>query len=212
MREEYANDLEAELRAATLETEVYQHIGDESLSKQAYETAQKLCLKLGDKVPNDLRRDFARTCYLKGDTEMANRQLEQLLRNNIDDEHFIDDIRTMLNDAGFANQSEALIQPIKQALVEINNKGVELYKHGRLAEATHVFEEAISTMPENKTIIINMAKILLYDLRTSGFDNIKFLKAQSFIKKAATLGVNPDKIGHLQMQLEKLSPADNTKS
>ena len=47
MREEYANDLEAELRAATLETEVYQHIGDESLSKQAYETAQKLCLKLG---------------------------------------------------------------------------------------------------------------------------------------------------------------------
>ncbi|MGR9115487.1 MAG: response regulator [Gammaproteobacteria bacterium] len=211
MREEYVNDPEAELRAATLETEVYHRIGDENSSKQAYEAAQKLSKKLGDKMPNDLRLDFARTCYIKGDIDTAKLQVEQLLRNNIDDDRFIDDVRAMLNSTGFADQTEALIRPIKQAMIETNNKGVDLYKQGKLTEAARVFQEAINTMPENKTIIINMAKILLHDLKYSGFDQTKFLKAQAFIKKAANLGVNPDKIGHLKIQLEKLSASNNAK-
>lgn len=212
MREEYINDPEAELRAATLETEVYHHLGDESSSKRAYEKARKLSEKLGDKIPSDLRLDFAQTCFLNGDHETANRQVEQLIRNNIDDENFIDDVRHMLKATGLADRAEALIQPIRQAMIETNNKGVDLYKRGKLTEAALVFQKAIDAMPENKTIIINMAKILLCDLKASGFDRTKFLKAQSFINKAAVLGVTPDKIGHLQLQLEKLSPSVHAKS
>ncbi|MGR9045104.1 MAG: tetratricopeptide repeat protein [Gammaproteobacteria bacterium] len=212
MRSEYINDPEAELRAATLESEVYQKIGNESLSKQAYETAKKLSQQLGDKAPNDVKLDFARACYLKGDNETADHLVKQLLSNNIDEEHFVDDVRHMMRNANQDEHMEALIQSIKQTMIEINNKGVELYKQGHFAEALHVFEEAVATMPENKTIIINTVKILLYDLKTTGFDINKFQQAQAFLKKAAALYVNPDKIGYLQMQLEKLSHAANAKS
>lgn len=212
MRLEYINDPEAELRAATLESEVYQKIGNEALSKQAYETAKALNQELADRVPNDVKLDFARACYLKGDIETADHLVKQLLSNNIDEEHFVDDVRHMMRNANQGEHMEALIQPIKQTMIEINNKGVELYKQGHFAEALHVFEEAVATMPENKTIIINTVKILLYDLKTSGFDINKFQQAQAFLKKAAALYVNPDKIGYLQMQLEKLSHAANVKS
>ena len=207
MRERFNNDAESELRAATLETELYRTIGDAARSRQAYETAKALCQKLDDHIPTDLRLDFARTCYLNGDPEIANHQIEYALKNNIDDERFIDEVRDMLNSTGYAEQSDVLIQPIKQAMVEINNKGVELYKQGRLAEAEQVFQEAANAMPENRTIILNMVKILLYDLRQSGFDRLKFARAQAFLNKGAALGVKPDKIGYLKMQLEQLSPS-----
>ncbi|GAB4267120.1 MAG: response regulator [Methylomicrobium sp.] len=163
MREEYINDPEAELRAVTLETEVYQQIGDEALSQHAYETAQQLCQKLGDKVPNDLRLDMIKTHYLKGNDASANAMLEQLIKNNIDDEHFIGDVQNMLGSIGSGHRADSLIGPIKQALIEINNKGVDLFKQGRLIEAMRVFEEAAELMPENKTILTNMINSTLSD-------------------------------------------------
>lgn len=212
MREQYINDLEAELRAVTVETEVYQQIGDESLSQQAYEAARQLCQKLGDKIPNDLRLDVVKTHYLKGDEESANAMLEQLVKNNIDDEHFIGDVKNMLVSIGGEHRADSLIAPIRQALIEINNKGVELFKRGRLLEAMRVFEEAAEIMPENKTIMVNMIKILIYDLKKSGFNQHKFERAQALVKKAAKYGVNSDKIGNMLMQLEKLSAANEAKA
>lgn len=211
MRKQYVNDPEAELRAAALETEVYQQIGDEEMSEQAYRTAQELCEKLGDKIPNDLRMDVVKAHYLKGNDESANAILDQLIKNNIDDEHFIGNVKAMLGSIGSEHHADALIAPIKQALIEINNKGVDLFKRGKLLEAMRVFEEAAEIMPENKTIMINMIKILIYDLKKSGFNQHKFAKAQDLIKKAAKYGVNPDKIGNMLMQLEKMSAVNESK-
>lgn len=204
MRTLYVNNPEAELRAATLETLLYEQLDIEPKSKQAYETAQRLNQKLGDQVPDDLRLDLAHTCYKKGDQELANQLVDQLIMNNIDDDHFIYDIRNMLKQAGQADRSEALIKSIKQNLVEINNKGVELFRKGNLSEALKVLTEAAKKMPNNRTIITNMAKILLHELKTTGVTKEKFLLTQSIIKKAAVLGVAQDKIGNMQIQLEKL--------
>ena len=112
-------------------------------------------------------------------------------------------ISAMMNSTG--HPPDSLIKPIKQALIEINNRGVDLFKRGRVIESMQVFEDAAASMPENKTIIINMTKILLYDLKTSGLNKGKINQIQQFLKKATALGVNPDKIGSMKIQLEKLT-------
>lgn len=212
LRKQYVNDPEAELRAATLEADLYQKIGEDDLSEQAYRTAQDLCENLGDKIPNDLRIDVVKAHYLKGNNESANTMLDQLIKNNIDDEHFIGDVKSMLGSIGNAEHADLMIAPIKQALIEINNKGVDLFKRGKLSDAMRVFEEAAEIMPENKTILINMIKILIYDLKKSGFNQHKFERAQDLIKKAAKYGVNPDKVGNMSIQLEKMSAMNESKS
>lgn len=212
MRSQFINEPEAELRAAALETEVYHHLGNEELSEQAYRTTQELTKKLGDKMPNELRLDIIKTHYLKGNDESAKTMLDQLIKNNIDDEQFIGNVKKFLGSIGNEHHADALIAPIKQALIEINNKGVDLFKRGKLTDAMRVFEEAAELMPENKTIMINMIKILLYDLKKTGFNASKYKKTQALIKKASTFGVNPDKIGNMMMQLENLSATNEPKT
>ncbi|MGR9053125.1 MAG: response regulator [Gammaproteobacteria bacterium] len=204
MRQTFINNSEAELRAALLESEIYRQTEEQGLSDIAFATAKQLC-RDDSTIPKVLRLDFARICYLMGDVELGDSQVELLLRNNIDDERFITEIRNMLMQVDQAGQSESLIRHIKQELVGINNKGIDLYKRGQLSDAANVFEEAIKTMPENKTLLINLAKTLLHDMKKSGFETQKYHRVRALIAKAKILGVNRDKIGHLQLQLENLS-------
>jgi DNA-binding NarL/FixJ family response regulator/Tfp pilus assembly protein PilF len=210
MRSLYFGNPEAELRAALLETEVFHQLADEESSVQAYQLAQKLSLELGNKAPTDLRLEMIKTSYLKGDDKAANKQLEQLIKNHADDDHFMGDVRKVLNETGNAQQGEKLIARIKKELVDINNKGVDLFKQGNITEATQVFQRAATTMPENKTIMINMVKILLHDLKTNEVKKEKIQRIQTFIDKASQFGVKKEKIEHLQAQLNNLSHKINS--
>ncbi len=102
------------------------------------------------------------------------------------------------------NYAENLLRQAKQELVEINNKGVSLFKEGKIDEALAVFEEAIKKMPDNRTIILNMAKIIVHDIKTSKPDPEKLMNAQSHINKAIQLGISHDKIGTIQMELDNI--------
>ena len=110
----------------------------------------------------------------------------------------------MQSGIGLENHSEALIQSTKRELVAINNKGVTLYKQGRYGEAMALFEKAMSVMPDNKTIIINMLKITLHDLKNADHDQQKLLRAQELFKKARQVGIDKQKLGILQMEFSNL--------
>jgi len=102
------------------------------------------------------------------------------------------------------NHSETLIQNTKRTLVATNNKGVALYKQGKFKEAMDLFEKAMSVMPDNKTIILNMLKIVIYDLKNSDINEEKLLRAQELFRKARQVGVERQKLGVLQMEFSKL--------
>lgn len=204
MRQEYANQPEAELRAATVEADLFRTQGDEEAAQQALDKALELCGRLGSKAPRELQLEVARACFLNQQHDKAEAILHGLIQNHIDDEQFLNNLRAMQSGIGMHNYSEIQIQKTRQALIATNNKGVALYKQGKFKEALDLFEQAIATMPENKTIILNMLKIIIHDLKANPADADKERRARTLFKKAKQLGVEQHKLGVLQMEFGKL--------
>lgn len=205
MRVEFDNSPEAELRAATLEADLHQQMGNEELSKQAFETVVQLSQRLDGKLPKDLQLDVARSCFVHGQSQHAEAMVMKLIKSHVDDDKFMDDLRRMQNSIGMHNHSEVMIQTVKRQLVSINNKGVSLYKQGNFQEAMVLFDEAIHTMPNNKTIILNMLKIMVHDLKVSDVTMEKLSKVQSLMKKAKQVGIENYKLGGMQLELSRLA-------
>lgn len=204
MRHEYLNDPEAELRATTLEAELHQNSGDVEKAGLCLQKALALHRQLAGDTPKDLQLDIARGCFLQNKAGQAEAILDGLIKTHIDDEQFMDDVRHMQSSVGMENHSEDLIEKTKRALVATNNKGVALYKQGKFKEAMALFEKAGASMPDNKTIIINMLKIILHDLKVSGIDEEKLLRAQALFKKARQIHIDGQKLGVLQMEFSNL--------
>lgn len=204
MRQEFQNDPEAELRAVTLETELHKNAGNDEQAGVCLQKALALSQQLGNKIPKDLQLDIAKTCFLHNQHGDADAIVNRLIQTHIDDEQFLNDLRRMQSGIGMHNHAEELIQRTKRALVATNNQGVTLYKQGKFSEAMALFEKAIASMPENQTIIINTLKIILHDLKASGIDEEKLVRAQSLLKRARHIGVDRHKLGILQMEFSNL--------
>lgn len=205
MQQQFENSPEAQLRAATLETLLYQDLGNDELSEESFQRVSKLTAQIQDTIPKDLLLDMAKAHYLKNDLEAAKKIISSLIHNHIDDNDFLNEIRNMHNGLDPNNHSEVLIQKAKQELVKINNQGVSLYKQGQYKEAFSIFEQAIKKMPNNKSIIFNMAKMTLHDLKSSGVTEKKLLLAHHYLAKAKKVEIATDKLGDLQFEFENIT-------
>ena len=204
LNQQFHNDPEAKLRAALLETQIHQAKGNKALAQQAYDKAFKLNEQFNKQLSRELRLEMAKTFYLNGNGEICDEILTDLIKTNIDDKLFIKDIVTMCNAIIGEEHAEALIQHIKKELVDINNKGVSLFQEGNIKEALAVFEKAIAKMPDNHTIILNMIKIIIHDIKTSKPSPEKIMSAQSYINKAIQVGILHNQISGLQVELDTI--------
>ena len=210
MRQHFEHNPEAELRAASLETELYLVMGNNELSQQAFQKVHKLNKHLKNRIPKDLQLDVAKACYLNNNDEKADIIISSLVHDYIDDNSFMDDIRQMQGNIGKHNHSELLIQQTKQELIKINNQGVELFQNGHTKEAFEIFSEAVEKMPNNKSIIFNMAKITTHNLKTSGITEENLLLAHHYIQRAKQVGISTDKLGSLQVEFENVTHAPSS--
>ena len=203
MNKSFFNDPDSRLRAAILEIDI-QKAKNYGVAKEPYEKAFKLHEQYGKQISRELLLEMAKIRHQSGFGEIAEEILADLIKTNIDDKHFIADIDKMCRTFISDNYATDLIGRIKQELIEINNEGVNLFKRGEIKEALAVFEKAIEKMPNNQTILLNMLKIIIHDLKTSKPDPRKSMHAQSYINKAIQIGVAHDQIGSLQKELDNI--------
>jgi CheY-like chemotaxis protein len=209
LTQQFHNDPEAKLRAALLETEIHQAKGNKALAQQAYGKTFKLNEQFNKHLSRELRLEIAKTLYLNEDSEASDKILNDLVKTNIDDKLFIKEIVTMCDAIIGDNYAETLIQHIKKELVDINNEGVSLFQEGNIKGALSVFEKAVAKMPDNHTIILNMIKIIIHDIKTSKPDPEKIISAQSYINKAIQIGIPHNQIGGLQTELDTIQSKIN---
>ncbi len=206
MREEFNNDTESELRAALIENSIFQGQGEAELVEQSYQRA-KILFKHLQAVPKELQLEMAVICHKNNESELADQIVGNLIKNHIDDDAFMSEIKASQDDLGKAGESDMLINKTRKELVEINNKGVRLFKQGRLPEAVQLMERAREKMPANKTIILNFIKILLQDAKVSGVNKDKLLLIQQLMNQAVKLGIAPHKIGSIKMEYSRIIQA-----
>lgn len=204
LNQQFHNDPEARLRAALLETEIYQAKGNKALAQQAYGKTFNLSEQFNKQLSRELRLEMAKIFYLNGNIETCDGILNDLVKTNIDDKPFIKAIVAMCDAIIGENHAGLLIQQIKKELVDINNKGVSLFQKGDIKGALAIFDQAIVKMPENHTIILNMIKIIIHDIKKSKSDPEKIMSAQSYINKAIEIGIPHNQISGLQTELDTI--------
>jgi tetratricopeptide (TPR) repeat protein len=204
MRQTFPNNTETELTAATLETRIYQKLDNKSLTVQAYNRLHQYSNHLNHQLPKELQMDIVAVFYSNDDTEKADQLLQALVRKNIDDESFLNKLMELHKTHASGYYAEHIIQQTRQELIEINNNGVRLYKQEKFSEALEIFAKAIKKMPDNKTIIVNMAKVILYDMKKTGCTQAKLAQAKAYINKALQIGVSYNKISNMQTEYAKL--------
>jgi tetratricopeptide (TPR) repeat protein len=148
--------------------------------------------------------EMAKTLYLNGNEEACDEILNDLLKTNIDDKFFIQDIVTMCDANIGEDYANSLIQEVKKELVEINNEGVSLFQKGDIKGALAIFDQAIAKMPDNHTINLNMIKIMIHDLKTSRAAPEKIIRTQSYINKAIGIGIPHSQLSGLQKVLDSI--------
>lgn len=204
MNKSFLNDPDSRVRAAILEIEIQKAKNNGVVAQKPYEKAFKLNEQFGKQISRELRLEMAKIGHLSGAAEVTDEILADLIKTNIDDKPFIDDIEKMCNTFIGENYAASLIKRIKQELVDINNTGVNLFKEGRIEDALTVFGNAIEKMPSNRTVTLNMLRILIHDLKTSRPDPEKTMYTQSCINKAIQIGIPHDQIGSIQLELDKI--------
>ncbi|MEE7626411.1 response regulator [Methylobacter sp. Wu8] len=209
LNQQFHNDPEAKLRASLLEAEIHQTKGNSALAEQAYGKTVKLNEQFNKQISRELRLEMAKAFYLNGDNETCDEILNDLVRTNIDDKSFIKDIVTLCDTIIGESYAESLIQHIKKELVDINNKGVSLFQEGNIKGALTVFEQAIAKMPSNQTVLLNLIKIIIHDLKTSKTNPEKIISAQAYINKAVQIGIPHNQIGGLQAELDTIQNKSN---
>ena len=201
LNQQFHDDPEARLRAALLETNIYQAKGNKALAQQAYGKTFSLNEQFNKQLSRELRLEMAKTFYLNGNSETCDEILSDLVKTNVDDKLFIKEITAVCDAVISQDHADTLIQQIKKELVDINNKGVSLFKEGNIKGALDIFELATAKMPDNHTIILNLVKIMIHDLKKSTPDANKILKTQSYINKAIEIGIPHNQISDLQTEL-----------
>ncbi len=203
MRSEYTSNPDALLWSNLLAAECFQNLGNHKRADETLAQLGDLAEKHHHALPKELQLDLAKSCFLNQQTEHGVEILDSLIKNHIDDETLMDDIKAMQCDIDRDEHAESLIHAIRQQLIDINNQGVKLFRQGQINEAITLFQQAVEKMPYNKTIILNMAKIALYDLKNSDFDNTKLSLTQEFIRKAKKIGVDAQKLNAIQLELNQ---------
>lgn len=204
MRKEFQNDPEAEIRATIQEIAVHKVQNNTELMEAAYANLQQVS-ELCPKLPNDLALDLAKAHYENGHPEAAHALLDPLIKNNVDDELFINNLRAMNKLVGNENQSDHQIQSAKKVLIDINNNGVSLFKQGKIPEALALLDDAAAKMPDNRTIQLNIATILIQDMKRNGITKEKLIKTNQCIEKAKLLGAAYERLSTIQMEFTKLT-------
>jgi len=204
MRSEFPNDPNAELRASIAESEIHEGMGETEKAKEAFDTALSLSKQYEQNLDKDIKLEMVKTCYLHDQEDTASKLLDQLIKSHIDDDDFIQNVNEMHNAIGRESHAEELISATRKELIHINNVGVRLYKQEKFEEAIAVFSEAFKKMPDNKTIILNITKIILHNIKVSGCTKENMAEAKFYINKAKKLGIPQFKLNSIQIEYAKL--------
>ncbi len=203
MRSEFANDPEAQIHALILEIEMLQQQND--LAKIA-RSAEKLVTLFESmhNVAQETQLTCAKIFYQTGNMTIADKITAHLIQNYINDETLIQSIRDICAKTSHVSNIDTLIDKSRKLFKETNTKAVNVFKQGHFQEAIELLNYAMQEMPFNKSVVLNMALVLIQDMKKNGVEKQKLTQLDRCITKMLKLEVDFKKINQAQIEYKKL--------
>ena len=183
MRKEFKGEPETNLSAALAESSVYREMGREDEAGKAYEEAARLYEDVADGVSTETVLEMARETLALGDPEEGKALMEQVVRNNHDNDALLRQAQRVFDEVGLADEGERVILASKEEVKKQNNAGVDLVRKGQLDEAVELFDGAVSALPYNATINLNAAQAHLMRMKKNGGEPAGLKRARQYLER-----------------------------
>mgnify|MGYP006283229575 CR=1 FL=1 len=184
MRQEFKGDDQATLEAALAESAVYHDMGREDQAREAFEEAAGLYERQGEEASTGVALEMAKATLALGDPEKGKVMMEQIVRNNHDNEAVLEDAQRVFDQVGMAEEGQRTILDSKEEVKKENNAGVGLVREGRLDEAVALFDGAVAQLPFNTTINLNAAQARLMQMKKTGADDAGLDRVRKYLEQA----------------------------
>ncbi|MDH5436815.1 MAG: response regulator, partial [Gammaproteobacteria bacterium] len=185
VNQEFKNDNKVKYETGLLKSAIYRKQGLKDSAEQALEEVKEIVEMMDDEeAAIDATMELAQICMDMGSTEDAVQLLKTVVRNNHEDEGMLGKVQGMFEKAGMQDEGKELIESTRDEVNTLNNKGVQMVKAGKIDEAIGLFMKAADSAPENKTINLNAAQVLIMKAKTNKKDATLLDKAGEYLENA----------------------------
>ena len=203
---QFAGD-QVELRAKITEGLVYHESGD-------YRRARKSGDELELMLQSESKRPDTATClematllFAVGVKEAPVNLLCYIARNNDDNQPLLDEVQRIFDGARMGEEGEELIKASRKEAADMMNKGVLLWKTGKLDEAVAWMREARTALPHNMRVLFNSAQILISHLQQRGYERALADEAIGVLMQVDHMAPGQQRFAQMMEQLALLAPA-----
>ncbi|MDH5191499.1 MAG: tetratricopeptide repeat protein [Gammaproteobacteria bacterium] len=184
VNDEFRNNNDVKYQTGLLKSAIYRKQGLQESAEAALKEVKELVEMMDDDKAVDATMELAQVCMDMGSTEDAKQLLQMVVRNNHEDEGTLGKVQGMFEKAGMEDEGKVLIASTREEMNKLNNKGVQLVKAGKIDEAIGLFVKAADGAPENKTINLNAAQVLIMKAKKNKKDNTLLEKASEYLENA----------------------------
>ncbi len=204
MKREFINDTRADFYLATAESEIHDGMGNSDASRASLERAATLYQQLDQHGSADSSLEMAKAYSRVGMQEKAIELMQNAAINNHTDEELLNEIKSTMRSMGLKQETLSSIDRIRREVAELNNRGVDLAKSGRLDEALKLLINTSERMPGNKVITLNTALVLLLEAEKNGLDEQAQEHIESYLKRVESIEPGNRTLNKLQRRLQAL--------
>lgn len=205
IEKEFQGDSAAAFQAAALKGAAYQAMDRKEESKKFFQEAAHLSMGTDKNISSDLVMEVTKACFEIGEKESGLRLIQEVIRNNHEDQSLMGKVQTLFNEANLTDEGARFIASTRKEVIEINNQGVKLVEEGKLAEAVDCFEKAANQLPGSKIILANTSRALLMHIEKNGEDKALLRRAQGYMAELKKIDPENKRIPKLLEIYEKLS-------
>jgi CheY-like chemotaxis protein/Tfp pilus assembly protein PilF len=201
MKREFLHDPQADFYMASAESEIHEEMGNSDASKASLKRAADIYEQLDQHSLTDCSLEMAKAYKRVGMEEKAVELMQSAAFNNHTDEELLNEIKQTMRGMGLEQESLNSIDNIRKEVAELNNRGVELAKTGKLPEAISLLEETAKRIPGNRVVNLNTALVLLLDVENRTLTPEDEARIEHYLERVARLEPENRTLNKLQKRL-----------
>ncbi|WP_332856420.1 tetratricopeptide repeat protein [Duganella sp. S19_KUP01_CR8] len=196
-----------ELRAKITEGLVYHETGDYRRARKSGDELEAMLADESKQRPDtETCLDMATLLFAVGVKEAPVGLLCYVTRNNHDNVPLLEDVQKIFDKARMTDEGMELIKSSRKEAADMMNKGVLLWKTGKLIEAVEWMRVARKALPHNMRILFNSAQILISQLHQTGYVRELADEAIEVLMHVDAIAPGQQRFAQLMEQLAMLAP------
>ncbi|KQW87893.1 response regulator receiver protein [Massilia sp. Root418] len=202
---EFTGD-QVQLRAKITEGLVYHESGDYRRARKSGDELEAMLNEDPERPDTDTCIEMATLLFAVGVKDAPAELLCYVIRNNHDNTLLLEEVQKIFDKARMSEEGAALIQASRKEAADTMNKGVLLWKTGKLGEAVAWMRAARQALPNNMRILFNSAQILISHMQQNGFSQQLMDEANGVLMHVDRVAPGQQRFAQLIEQLALLMP------